>query len=198
MRHKNFNKILQFKITLEDIRPPVWRRIQVPDYYTFWDLHVAIQDSMGWLDSHLHHFEVYFPESNVTIKTGIPDEDGEENILPGWQEGVARCFEERKPKIRYTYDYGDDWNHAVKFEGIRPREAGRKYPLCLDGRRACPPEDCGGPYSYPDLLKIIADKEHEEHESTLTWLGGKFDPERFDPGRVAFDDPRSRWKIAFS
>jgi len=202
MRRKKFNDVLQFKITLCDIHPPVWRQIQVPDHYSFWDLHVAIQDAMGWQDYHLHKFEVFFPETAVTLRIGIPlpekDRfDDEQDLLPGWKESVAFCFEDRKPRITYLYDFGDDWKHAVDFEGVHSRKPGVKYPACLDGARACPPEDCGGPYGYVDMLKIIADKNHEEYEDTVRWLKPKFDPERFDPRKVVFDNPATRWRKAF-
>jgi len=197
MRRKDFDEVLQFKITLEGIRTSIWRRIQVPDFYSFWDLHVAIQDSMGWRDSHLHEFEVYFPETEVTLVIGIPipEEDKFEDddaVMPGWNETVTDCFEERKPEISYLYDFGDDWNHAVEFEGVHPRKPGLKYPLCLDGARACPPEDCGGIYGYAEMLEIIADKNHEEYEDTVRWMGPKFDPEHFDPRKVRFDNPVTR------
>ncbi len=202
MRQKKFNEVLQFKITLGAIDPPVWRRIQVPNYYSFWDLHVAIQDAMGWLDCHLHRFEVFFPKTKVMHKIGIPlsEETGfdDEDLLTGWEEIVAKCFQDREPRISYLYDFGDDWKHAVEFEGLHPRDPGKKYPACLDGARSCPPEDCGGPYGYAETLKIIADKNREEHEEMLEWLGAKFDPERFDPRKVAFDNPATRWRKAFA
>jgi len=202
MRIKNFDKVLQFKITLDDVCPPVWRRIQVPHFYSFWDLHVAIQDSMGWLDSHLHEFEVFFPETKVILVIGIPTPEGDrfeddKDVLPGWNNKVADCYEDRNPEISYLYDFGDEWKHTVEFEGVHPRKPGLKYPLCLDGARACPPEDCGGISGYAEMLKIIADKDHEEYEDTVRWMGPKFDPERFDPRKVRFDNPVTRLKKSF-
>ena len=82
-------------------------------------------------------------------------------------------------------------------EAIVPRQKGRKYPLCLGGDRACPPEDCGGVGGYENLLAVIRNPTHEEYESMLQWLGGRFDPEKFDPRKVKFDDPGGRWELAF-
>ena len=78
-----------------------------------------------------------------------------------------------------------------------PRDHSVRYPVCMAGKRRCPPEDCGGVYGYEDLLRVLADPEDEEHESTLTWVGGSYDPEAFDPKKVRFDDPQKRWRTAF-
>ncbi len=196
---KKFDRIYQFKITLKRIKPPIWRRIQVPGTYTFWDLHVAIQDVMGWLDYHLHHFEIINPSTGVKEEIGIPDEDfgWGRIILPGWEQKIAKYFSIDNDKAEYIYDYGDNWEHTVKLEKILPREKGIKYPICIGGKRACPPEDCGGIWGYEELLEIIAKPDHERYEEMLDWLGGDFDPEHFDIEEVRFDDPTKRWKYAF-
>lgn len=187
--------VFQFRIELLWIDPPIWRRIQVPESYSFWDLHVAIQDAMGWFDSHLHAFRVVGLADDI----GIPDEDGMDTFptKPGWKMPIAPVFSEQRPLASYEYDFGDSWIHEVRFEDMLPVEKGVKYPRCLDGARHCPPEDCGGAYGYQDFLRIIADPKDEEHESTLEWVGGSFDPEEFDPAAVKFDNPKKRWKIAF-
>jgi Plasmid pRiA4b ORF-3-like protein len=110
---------------------------------------------------------------------------------------IARHFPHPGTTVQYEYDFGDGWEHELTLEAILPRPAGQKYPLCVDGARACPPEDCGGVYGYEDLLTVIQDPAHEEYGSTLEWLGGRFDPDRFDPKRVKFDDPARRYKLAF-
>ena len=96
----------------------------------------------------------------------------------------------------YEYDFGDDWHHTVLLEKILPVDKGRVYPVCIGGRRACPPEDCGGPLGYARMLEILGDPEHEEHEGMMTWLGGSFDPESFEAATVRFDDPHERWESA--
>ena len=195
---RKFTNVYQFRIDLADIRPPIWRRIQVPEAYTFWDLHVAIQDSMGWLDYHLHEFEIMDPSSREKCKIGIPDEEfGYEKVFPGWRRKIADYFSLENPKAKYVYDFGDYWVHNLKLEKILPREKGVKYPRCIKGKRACPPEDCGGTGGYEEFLEAIMNPKHEEHEEMLRWIGGEFDPEYFDPKEVVFEDPDKRFKIAF-
>ncbi len=195
---KRFRKVYQFKITLQGIEPPIWRRIQVPETYTFWDLHVAIQDAMGWLDCHLHHFEIFDLSIGITELIGIPDDSAWGIIvLPGWEQKIADYFSIRNNTAEYIYDYGDRWIHTIKLEKILPRAKGVKYPICIGGKRACPPEDCGGIWGYEELLEIIMNPNHKEYEEMLEWLGGDFDPEYFDMKKVRFDDPAKRWQYAF-
>jgi hypothetical protein len=196
---KKFSQVYQFKITLEDIKPPIWRRIQVPETYSFWDLHVAIQDAFGWLDYHLHQFEMVNPSTGMKVEIGIPDEefDWDREILPGWKQKISNYFSTENKSADYTYDFGDNWEHKIKLEKILPRDKTVNYPICIAGRRACPPEDCGSIPGYEHLLEIIEDPHHEEHEEMMEWLGGGFDPEHFDAKEVVFDDPGKRWKIAF-
>ncbi len=191
---KKFENVYQFKIILKGIKPPIWRRIQVPETYSFWDLHVAIQDSMGWTDTHLHHFEIVNPASGVKEEIGLPDEEGilDRDVLTGWKKKIANYFMSTNDKAAYVYDYGDDWVHKIELETILPREKGIKYPTCIDGARACPPEDCGGPHGYETFLKAIMDPNHEQHEELLNWVGGDFEPEYFDVDDVDFDNPKKR------
>lgn len=98
------------------------------------------------------------------------------------------------PSAYYVYDFGDSWEHEIRLEKILPREK-RKYPACIAGKRACPPEDCGGIWGYEEFLEIIKDPEHEEYEDMLDWVGGEFDPEHFDIEDVQFDDPVQRRKM---
>jgi hypothetical protein len=191
---KQFDQAYQFKITLQQISPQIWRRIQVPASYTFWDLHVAIQDSMGWTDTHLHEFRLKNPKTKRNINIGFPDEDFGTKVSPGWKKKIADFFTEENSKADYAYDFGDGWHHEVELEAILPPQKGTKYPLCMDGKRACPPEDCGGPYGYQDFLDIIMDPAHEEHDSMLDWAGGEFHPEHFVCSEVIFDDPAERLK----
>jgi hypothetical protein len=192
--------VYEFKLSLLEVSPSVWRSVQVPETYSFWDLHVALQHAMGWLDYHLHLFRVTRPDTGETVQIGIPDEDafeGDEAILPGWGIPIARYFPRPGVVARYEYDFGDGWEHDLAFEAIRPRQPGQKYPRCVAGARACPPEDCGGVGGYEELLTVIRTPTHEEYESTLQWLGGRFEPEKFDPKRVKFDDPTRRYELAF-
>lgn len=187
--------IFQLKITLNDIDPPIWRRIQVPDSHTFWDLHVAIQDAMGWSDTHLHEFLVTDPASGVPVRIGV----AESNHHPssGGDVPVARYLRLERPRATYIYDFGDHWRHTILLESVLPRDQELKYPHCLAGERACPPEDCGGPPGYGDLLEAIGDPKHEEHEASIDRVDRGFDPEVFDIAKVNFDDPKERWKERF-
>jgi len=195
---KKFDQVYQFKITLKDINPLIWRRIQVPKTCTFWDFHVAIQDSMGWFDGHLHEFEINNPLTGLKILIGIPEEEfADYKVLPGWKIKIADYFLKENKSANYIYDFGDNWRHKITLEKILPKENNVTYPLCVKGERACPPEDCGGTYGYEDFLKIIGDPDDEQHEEKLEWIGGEFNPEHFDPNEVTFDDPAERFKIAF-
>jgi hypothetical protein len=195
------DRIYQFKITIKDIAPLIWRRILVPETYNFWDLHVAIQDAMGWLDYHLHVFRIRPKHSHSVAEIGIPDLDGfddEPAVLAGWETPISRYFNDVGVSAEYEYDFGDSWHHDVILEGILMKEKKQKYPACIAGERACPPEDCGGVSGYHDLLKIISDPDHDEHESMITWLGGKYDPDEFSLSKVKFDNPKKRWRRAFT
>ena len=183
--------IHRLRIELRGIQPKIWRRIDVPSAYTFWDLHSAIQDAMGWFDSHLHEFRVRRQGRETTIS---PEDEDFPGGLIEWETPIASYFATKGDKAIYSYDFGDDWTHDVTLVAIKPAAAGATYPVCLDGRRACPPEDCGGTWGYADLLAALADPNHEEHESKRSWLGGDFDPESFDKADVVFHDPQARLK----
>lgn len=192
--------VFQFLITLGDVEPRVWRRILVPARYSFWDLHVAIQDAMGWTDSHLHRFAMTRAARRTKKEFGIPDDDrfpGMPQTVPDWEVPIASWFTSPSHTASYTYDFGDDWEHMVELEAILPVERGVKYPRCVDGASACPPEDVGGPPGYEHFLDALRDVKHAEHREYLTWVGGKFDPDAFDAASVEFDNPRTRWRAAF-
>ena len=181
------------------MEPPIWRRIQVPDTYSFWDLHVALQDAMGWLDYHLHVFRVAGPDegarfSRSASRTMTPSR-ATSRSLPGWEIPITRHFARPGTVVQYEYDFGDGWEHELTLEAIQPRQPGQKYPLCVDGARACPPEDCGGvvrlreppdrdPGPHPRGVR-----EHPPSGSVVDSI-----PSAFDPKRVKFDDPARRYR----
>jgi len=189
--------VCQFLVVLPGTDPLVWRRILVPEAYSFWDLHVAIQDAMGWMDAHLHEFEVVDPNGQLQ-RTGIPldDLDDFRPTEAGWEVPIAKVLVHGLGPMRYRYDFGDDWAHTVELEGLEAADGG-PYPRCVAGAGACPPEDVGGTRGYADFLQIIRNPAHPEHAETLTWVGGAFDAHAFDPAAVEFDDPRKRWRTAF-
>jgi hypothetical protein len=167
----------QFKITLLDIMPAIWRRIQVPDC-PLADLHEYIQAAFGWRNYHMHQFDIdgerYGPPAPDDMDFGLEmiDETGVTlgKLIP--KSG-------RKSRWIYEYDFGDGWRHEILFEGFPPADPKAKYPQCVEGARACPPEDCGGPWGYADYLAAIGDPQHERHEELLEWRG-PCDPEAFD------------------
>jgi hypothetical protein len=158
---------------------------------------VAIQDAMGWEDYHLHEFEFTDPSTRIKTRIGIPDEESDSEILPDWKQKIAKWFSLETRQAKYTYDFGDGWKHLVELEKILARDQNTNYPICIDGEKACPPEDCGGVWGYYELLKAIKDPKHERHEELLEWVGGEFDPEHFDVEEIEFDDPAKRRKMAF-
>jgi hypothetical protein len=194
--------VYQFKIELDSVEPKVWRRIQVSDLYSFWDLHVAIADAMGWEDYHLHQFETKDPETKHRIFITMPDDEEwfpEDTVaLADYDTKIRDFFSDLLTTMRYIYDFGDDWSHTITFEGIHEKQADTKYPVCLDGEYACPPEDVGGPHGYMNFLEAINNPLHDEHKSYLEWIGRKFNPKYFNPKKVKFDSPSRRLKITYN
>lgn len=172
------DRIYQFKVTLLDIKPAIWRLIQVHDC-TLADLHEYIQAAFGWENYHQHQFDIdgerYGPAAPDDRDFGLEMRD-EAGVTLGRLIPKAG----RKPRWVYEYDFGDGWRHEIVFEGFVPVDPKAKYPQCVEGERACPPEDCGGPWGYADYLAALRDPKHEQHEDMLEWRG-PFDPEAFDP-----------------
>lgn len=170
--------IYQFRITLLDTHPLIWRRIQITDCFLE-DLHWHIQAAMGWQNSHLHMFDIDGLTYGSKSQYGP---DGEYEIIDGSRVLLSTLLPNTKARFsfRYTYDMGDNWEHEVVFEGHVKPDAKLKMPVCLDGKRACPPEKCGGTPGYEHMLQVLADPEDDEYDDTLEWIGEDFDPEVFD------------------
>lgn len=184
-----FKKIYQLKLSIKGISPKIWRRIQVPENYTFLDLHKAIQTAMNWEDYHLHEFEMQNPKTGTFDKIGKTDDECEtfcEPLVPENKVRLSKYFSSENKVALYTYDFEDNWKIKVRLEEILPKKQGTKYPVCTAGKRAAAPEDIGGIWGYEEMLDILKDPEHEEYEHTMAWLGKGFDPERFNPKDVAF------------
>ncbi len=196
---KKFDHVLQLKISLENTKPLVWRKIQIPCTYTFWDLHVAIQDVMGWMDSHLHQFEVADPLTGERLFLGVPHEDDidPESTIPEWEVPVASYLTLAHRSLSYEYDFGDGWVHKVTLESIEKRDKKKTYPLCTGGHRACPPEDSGGPHIFGDTLELLENGKPAEKRAAREELGPYFDPDHFDSSEVTFGDPDERFKTYF-
>lgn len=185
-----FKKVYQLKLAMKGITPQIWRRIQVPENYTFLDLHNAIQAVMDWEDYHLHEFEILNPKTGSFEKIGAESDDfkgfSDEPLVPEEKAKISNYFTLENKNALYTYDFGDDWQVKVRLEKILPRKEGVEYPICTAGKRAAVPEDSGGVGGYEDLLEILKDPENEEYEETREWVGEDFDPEYFDPKDVSF------------
>lgn len=166
--------VYQLKVTLRGIRPPIWRRLQVRGSATLPKLHDAIQIAMGWTDSHLHLFNV------GGVSYGVPDPDFDDDVRSERRIKLGQIVYGAKDRFSYEYDFGDSWEHEILVEKVLPPDPAVHYPICLTGKRACPPEDVGGVWGYADFLEAIAHPEHAEHEEMLEWVGGAFDPEAFD------------------
>lgn len=197
--------VYQFRVDLIDTLPEIWRCIQVPENYSFWDLHIAIQDAMGWLDYHLHEFSVADDASKEYKRIGMPDKEfADANILLGWETPIKTYINSIGKTASYTYDFGDGWEHLITLEAILPSDTTIKYPVCVAGERACPPEDCGGIPGFEDLLETLKNGKAAEKKELNSWLkqhAKNYHPflsEIFDPQAVIFNDPELRWAKAFN
>ena len=164
----------QLKITLDHTKPAIWRRFIVDSDMKLPDVHKLIQTVMGWYNSHLHQFRI-----NDKFYCS-PDVDALSEYTDYRKIRLNSVITYEKQKFHYDYDFGDGWEHSIVLEKIIPKGKNKNYPVCIGGKRNCPPEDCGGSGGYADLLEIIKDPGNEEYEEMMDWLGGGFDPEEFN------------------
>jgi hypothetical protein len=195
-------EVYELKITLQNSKPPIWRRVAVPSSISLSGLHEVIQIVMSWSNSHMHQFVIrnYRPKPTKEEMRGL--------VWSGQLDKLAMCmrrdrclsdpqFEieeaedesrvmlcELAPKLKskliYEYDFGDSWKHLIEVVKISPPVEGLKYPLCIAGKHACPPEDCGGIWGYYEMLEAVKNPRHERHKEFADWLSPEFDPEEFD------------------
>ena len=173
----------RLKVTLRQVKPPVWRRIEVPSSIKLSDLADVLEAAMGWLGGHLHSFEA----DGVLYETPDGESFGFRRPRDERKARLGEVLPGVKSKMRWDYDFGDRWQHDVVVEAIEPARSDVKHPVCLTGKRACPPEDCGGPWGYANLLAALRDPTHEDHEELTEWVGIEFDPENFDADEVTED-----------
>ena len=177
-RKRSTPKVYALHVALDEIVPPVWRRIIVPAAITLPELHDLLQLVMGWTNSHLHSFTIgNRTYSNAAMADGELDEM---EMLDEAKHTLVELLGAAVKTFVYDYDFGDSWRHRIDVETIAAPNPDWEYPLCVAGERAAPPEDVGGVPGYEDFLAAISDPEDEEHDSYLTWVGGAFDPEGFD------------------
>ncbi len=172
---------LQLKITLDNLEPAVWRRVVVSDSLTFLQLHDVIQRAIGWEDCHLHQFELTSPR--LIVGTAEPDDfmsfGDDERPVPEDKTRLADLLAGKR-KLRYWYDFGDDWWHTIAIEKRLPADPAAPAAELVAGQGGCPPEDCGGPWGYAEMLATVADPANPERAELLDWLGEDFDPAAFD------------------
>jgi len=173
------NNIYQIKVTLKHSKPPIWRRIELARDTRLDQLHLILQDVMGWENYHLHQFVV-----GGGIFYGEPSPDDWAEILDENEFRLDQLVSEAGDKFVYEYDFGDNWEHDVLLEKILPAEANITYPRCIKGKRACPPEDVGGIWGYDDYVAAITDPTHPRHEDMIEWRGDDFDPAAFDLAEI--------------
>lgn len=179
--------VYQLRIDLKDTKPPVWRRIQIEDC-TLEQLHFHVQAAMGWMDSHLYEFQIegtrYSSPPSMDFGFGGFGGFGGFDDLEAENASATRLSDvlpagTGKFRFHYLYDFGDTWEHAIQVEQVKPSDLGERYPKCVDGRRACPPEDCGGVWGFYEFVQAVTNPDHEEHDEMLE-RHGSYDPDVFD------------------
>jgi len=165
--------IHRIKVTLLRTKPPIWRRFDIDSAATLGELHDAIQASMGWYNSHLHQFTA----GGVDYSDPLMELD---DVLDEHTVRLADVAPAKGSKLRYQYDFGDDWLHEITVEAVREPDPATRYPVCIAGKLAGPPEDCGGVWGYDALLDTLADPESPDHDELMEWIGGAWDAEAFD------------------
>ncbi len=169
--------IARLKITLDDVSPAILRRVEVPFDIRLDRLHLTVKAAMGWTNSHLYEIRA----GDVGFSTPDPDLDWAGDFLDARKARLDDCLEDiGTKKLVYLYDFGDGWQHAIKIERITDPSRGVLYPRLIEVRGRCPPEDCGGPFGYAELLGAITDPKHERHSELTEWIGGDFDPKSDD------------------
>jgi hypothetical protein len=170
----------QMRIELREVKPLVWRRILVPENVTLAKLHVILQAAMGWTYGHLHEYTV------GRQRYGMPDDEwpDDEPVIDERRVRLKSLIEDRVRRIRYLYDFGDNWEHDVRIEDLVLPRAGAPLLVCTAGENACPPQDVGGPPGYEEFLAALADPNHQEHASMTRWIGRPFDAAAFDLAEI--------------
>jgi hypothetical protein len=173
--------VYQLKVILEEIRPPIWRRIQVRGDISLFKLHNILQEVIGWSDYHLHQFLIEDERYSVISREAdmLGDDFKDEKRVK-----LSKVIPGEKFEFAYEYDFGDGWYHKILVEKIFKPDEELKHPVCLKGKRSAPPEDCGGVGGYYHLLEALRDTDHPDHKDLLEWAGDEYDPEHFDVDEV--------------
>ena len=184
--------IARLKITLDDVKPAVLRRLEVPFDIRLDRLHLTIQAAMAWTNGHLYQFRA----GGVGWSTPYPDADWAGDFLDARKARLDDILEDIGTKtLKYLYDFGDGWEHTIKIERLIEPEPGVLYPRLIEVSGRCPPEDCGGPWGYAELLEAIKDPKHERHAELTEWIGDDFDPDADRPGMAHRGSRRARQEV---
>lgn len=179
-RGKATAPLYQLRVVLDRSQPEIWRRLQVPGNANLGWLHAVLQVAMGWTNSHLHQFKIgkaFYSDP----RHHFAEYEGDPEILDEQKARLQQLVPHEQDTFGYEYDFGDSWDHVITVEKLLPPPPVRAtFAVCLDGARACPPEDCGGIYGYAELLKALKDRKHPEHRTLKAWLGRPFDAEAFE------------------
>lgn len=170
-------EVYQIEISLKGIEPKIWRLILVYSDTSLVNFHRIIQTTMGWTNSHLHLF-------SDGIYVYSPKEFEVEDALNSRRVKLDKILHRGNTRIQYEYDFGDGWDHDIILEKIRPADDLIKVPICIQGNRNCPPEDCGGTWGYDEMLDVLKQPDHKDYDSYIEWLGGEFDPEYFNRDEI--------------
>ncbi|KAF7732371.1 hypothetical protein EC973_005267 [Apophysomyces ossiformis] len=171
--------IYKLRVDLLYAKPQIWRRFLVPGSIKLSELHVALQYIMGWQFSHMHMFNFGDTAYGKVWEEFSTDSDTKDQSKTTLMEALGDANH-----FLYTYDMGDNWEHLVKVEKVLPPDPELRYPKCVSGRMACPPEDVGSIEGYESFLQIIKNPRHEEHQDMIDWVGGAFNPRWFDLAEV--------------
>ena len=177
-------QIYQIQISLQRITPKIWRRVLIPSDLPLADLHKVIQTVMGWENEHLHQFIKDRKFYSVQMENDFDWNEKENSDYKKLKLKINKLIANPKDKIQYEYDFGDGWLHEIELEQILPVDPAIKYPVCIEGKNNCPPEDCGGPWGYMDLLEAAKNKRSKAYKEYKEWLGEDFDPEEFDMNEI--------------
>ena len=163
--------LLQIRLELNWLAPPIWRRLIMPESITLKQFHKLILKAMGWSDKHLHEF-IFADKHYGKAEPGS-------SILSENAQRLGQCLGTLKT-FNYIYDFGDNWEFMLEVEKVHPMDAFERYPTCIDGARAAPPEDVGGPPGFMEFLEMVSNPHHPGHQDAIEWVEAKFDPEKFE------------------
>lgn len=173
------DKILELKITLNDIRPPIYRKMQAPDFYTFHQLHHLIQLAFEWENIHMYTF--FDKDREISA---FEDDFGKRKPENAKKIKLKERFKSPKDRLLYVYDFGDNWGHTVELEKVLEVDPSKRYPVCISGQRNAPPEDVGGIFGFEDFVEAMNDMEHPQHDDFVEWHSGFFDETAFSKSKI--------------